>query len=295
MRPFLALFLLTGTCRADVVDLFLCHEKQSPVLLRLTLPASGEIRVRKLPAALPASGALTKALAVAFAEKDATKLLARHDTDEDGCISPLELVPDLLTTPGKPGRPHFAAVVKKGPWLDDLIAHYEPDDEKAFAASLEKCKPVEVTLKLDAAPQLRRTAGLTLDLAATHAPGKAKPGYSLFVAPQPRGWFEWLDADQDGQRGLAELRNAGKRLGNLTPRQADYSLTLLPGVVAEYGVRLRRPEGRKSRGPAWFAAMDRNGDGFVSRAEWLGTDEAFDELDRDGDGLISPEESRAGK
>jgi hypothetical protein len=295
MRAILALLLLAGTCRADVVDVYLCHEKQPPILLRLTLPSAGEVRVRRLPAALPASGALTKALARAFAEKDADKLLARHDTDEDSCLSPLELVPDLLTTAGKPGRPHFAAVVKKGNWLDDLLAHYEPDDDKAFAASLEKCKTIEVALKLDAAPQLRRSSGLTLDLAATNVPGKAKAGYTLFVAPQPRGWFEWLDADQDGQLSLAEIRNAGKRLGKLAPREADYSLTLLPGVVAEYGVRLRRPEGRATRGPAWFAAMDRNGDGFVSRAEWLGTAEAFDELDRDGDGLISPEEARAGK
>jgi Ca2+-binding EF-hand superfamily protein len=37
--------------------------------------------------------------------------------------------------------------------------------------------------------------------------------------------------------------------------------------------------------------MDRNGDGYVSREEFLGTKEAFDRLDRDGDGLISPEEA----
>ena len=99
------------------------------------------------------------------------------------------------------------------------------------------------------------------------------------------------------QLGLAELRNAAKRLGRFDlpdPKGTHYSLTLVP-AGAEYGVRLRRPEGRTTRGPAWFAAMDRNGDGFVSRAEWLGTAGAFDELDRDGDGLISPEEAEARK
>jgi hypothetical protein len=37
--------------------------------------------------------------------------------------------------------------------------------------------------------------------------------------------------------------------------------------------------------------MDRNGDGFVSRLEFLGTPELFAKLDRDGDGRISPEEA----
>jgi hypothetical protein len=37
--------------------------------------------------------------------------------------------------------------------------------------------------------------------------------------------------------------------------------------------------------------MDRNGDGFVSRREWLGPEELFHKLDADGDGLLSPQEA----
>jgi hypothetical protein len=57
------------------------------------------------------------------------------------------------------------------------------------------------------------------------------------------------------------------------------------------------PDSRPTaRGPAWFRAMDRNGDGFVSPAEFLGPQELFRRLDRNGDGLISPEEAElAGK
>jgi hypothetical protein len=40
--------------------------------------------------------------------------------------------------------------------------------------------------------------------------------------------------------------------------------------------------------------MDRNGDGFVSRAEFLGSAKEFARLDRNGDGLISPEEAEEG-
>ena len=39
--------------------------------------------------------------------------------------------------------------------------------------------------------------------------------------------------------------------------------------------------------------MDRNGDGDVSRREFLGTDAQFRAIDTDGDGLISVEEAEA--
>jgi hypothetical protein len=45
------------------------------------------------------------------------------------------------------------------------------------------------------------------------------------------------------------------------------------------------------RGPLWFRKMDRNGDGDVSRREFLGTAEQFRKIDADGDGLISLEEA----
>ena len=48
-----------------------------------------------------------------------------------------------------------------------------------------------------------------------------------------------------------------------------------------------------ARGPAWFRKMDRNGDGDVSRAEFLGSKEDFDRIDTDHDGLISLEEAEA--
>jgi Ca2+-binding EF-hand superfamily protein len=314
MKHLLAVAILgafTPWTRAADVDVVLRHEKEPPVVLRLrvpAMPAGAEVRVRTLPAAQPGSAALTRALFGAL-DRDgdgkltqaelraAEKLLSTHDTDEDGCLTPLELVPGLLTVPGTNRRPRFDVELR------DRKLGAEPE-------------PLLVELKQGGPGVIRAVGALTLDLAAAQAPpdeglprGRKetkRPVYTLWVVPQARGWFERLDANGDGQLSLAELRAAWERLadadarkrGYLTlpdPSAMHYTLTLQPGDVARHGVRLRRPEAPVSRGPAWFVAMDRNGDGYVSRDEFLGPEKEFLKLDRDGDGLISPEEAGARK
>ena len=43
-----------------------------------------------------------------------------------------------------------------------------------------------------------------------------------------------------------------------------------------------------------FLLNDLDGDGCISREEWLGSDAVFDALDRDHDGRLHPEDVRAG-
>jgi len=45
---------------------------------------------------------------------------------------------------------------------------------------------------------------------------------------------------------------------------------------------------------AFFRVFDLDGDGFITREEWTGTDAVFDALDVDRDGRITPEEMAAG-
>jgi len=109
------------------------------------------------------------------------------------------------------------------------------------------------------------------------------------------GLFELLDADGDGGLSPRELRTAAARLekaghmrdGVLDPATLPRTVRL---TVSRGHPRaaLPRPE---RLGPEWFRAMDRNGDGDVSRREFAGPAAAFDKLDADGDGLLAPVEA----
>jgi Ca2+-binding EF-hand superfamily protein len=127
--------------------------------------------------------------------------------------------------------------------------------------------------------------------------------FSAAVTDRSLGLFDLLDEDGDGRLSLRELHTAWDRLrrfdrsgaGKLArdefPRRLQ--VRVAPGKAVPQPAAKARParEPVKLRGPGWFRKMDRNGDGYVSRREWLGSEELFNKLDVDGDGLISPEEA----
>jgi Ca2+-binding EF-hand superfamily protein len=125
---------------------------------------------------------------------------------------------------------------------------------------------------------------------------------TISVTERSLGLFELLDEVPDNRLSLRELHTAWDRLKHLD-RDGDGKLSRdefprrlhvrfsrgKPGPAAAPRVdAVRAPA---PRGPEWFRKMDRNGDGYVSRREFLGSDELFSKLDTDGDGLISPEEA----
>jgi Ca2+-binding EF-hand superfamily protein len=132
---------------------------------------------------------------------------------------------------------------------------------------------------------------------------------SLTVTDSGRNLFNLLDVNGDGKLSIREMRAAWTRMEPLCKAgeglaQGDLPRTLQvtmgQGFTSGrsqfdfFGQGNRAPKRVAISGvPAWFTKMDRNADGDVSRKEWLGTEEAFNEIDTDGDGLISAAEARA--
>lgn len=131
----------------------------------------------------------------------------------------------------------------------------------------------------------------------------------VVVEDRGRDLFDLLDANQDGLLDLAELNQAVKiceATAALPLTRASiphqFRLNASRGTVgSSFGpVPLPTPAKPKAaapglslKGPKWFQAMDRNGDGFLSPQEFLGPPELFRKLDLNGDGRISLEEAEA--
>jgi Ca2+-binding EF-hand superfamily protein len=129
---------------------------------------------------------------------------------------------------------------------------------------------------------------------------------SLALTETKQGLFQLLDASGDGKLSVREMREAWIRLkdldregaGEIVRKQVPFQIRFTVGRGPVVNQRLPqdgiyRPTQvvMSQRGPVWFRKMDRNGDGDVSRSEFLGSDEDFRKIDTDGDGLISLEEA----
>ena len=135
----------------------------------------------------------------------------------------------------------------------------------------------------------------------------------LIVVQRGRNLFDALDQNADHQLDMRELTTAGKRLGDhpatgegLRRDQVRTNLVLQVkrGPVNDRFARLRMPrkqaERTTSKGSVadvvrWFSAMDRNHDGTVSAAEFLGSAARFAQLDANSDGVIDVNEIPAAK
>ncbi len=133
------------------------------------------------------------------------------------------------------------------------------------------------------------------------------------TSDQGRAIFGILDLDRDRRLGAREVMRTVNRVmswdgdgdGRVSADEIPYHFRVaiarsgLAGLTGEGSVNTgARSMGTTqaagpAAGPDWFAKMDRNHDGDVSRREFLGPRDQFDRLDRDKDGLIDADEARA--
>ncbi len=162
---------------------------------------------------------------------------------------------------------------------------------------------------------------LTLTLGATRlavsATGAAVPGQpmmaygggaqnqlELMVHDQEDALFEELDANGDGRLGTREMTACRERLatrdangdGALTADELPYSMIVAfmrGGVGGDgfYSPPRTAPVAASAEVPEWFRYADFNGDGDVSRREFLGAPARFQEIDGDGNGFVDASEA----
>jgi len=131
------------------------------------------------------------------------------------------------------------------------------------------------------------------------------------LADQGRVLFHVLDTNRDGRLSQRELQNAWNRLAPLDKNKTG--MIAMTDLTRQFQFTVQRGQGNNfiafqpgfgggfnppvvaanypKDTPAWFRKMDKNGDGDVSPAEFLGSREEFDRIDSDRDGLISAEEA----
>ena len=115
-----------------------------------------------------------------------------------------------------------------------------------------------------------------------------------------------LDPNNDGRFSIRELRQLNDRLktfdynndGELTADESHptFRICLGLGPVAHQSLALLRETAdpelvAAEAGPDWFQQMDKNNDYDLTRKEFPGTDEQFNQLDSDSDDLISAVEA----
>jgi Ca2+-binding EF-hand superfamily protein len=133
----------------------------------------------------------------------------------------------------------------------------------------------------------------------------AEIALNLNYATRTPNFFQMMDDNLDGKLSVRELRTAWDRLIVLEPgegkavtravMQPSATLRVVQASLVQFDPTqnaVARPGAKtQSAAPLWHRKMDRNTDGDVSKAEFLGDAAAFAKLDANQDGLVSTEEA----
>jgi Ca2+-binding EF-hand superfamily protein len=183
-----------------------------------------------------------------------------------------------------------------------LIERFEDDDTNDDEALSDDELATDQANRFWSAflPLLDRDADAKLSLAELHRwldlqEQIASCHLLISVLDAEQGLFELLDESRDGALSAHELRSAKEKLttcGAFDGKTLDFAkLPRVMLITVSQGYP-RSPLGSAEQtGPAWFLAMDRNQDGEVSRAEFVGPADVFRKLDADSSGTLSAAEA----
>lgn len=227
------------------------------------------------------------------------------DADGDDCLTPLEIVPDLLTAPGVAGKlvpVELFPLIRRGVDRNTISFNLPGRSTQKGAGRPNLDFWVTGVVARPEVPRSLLRPGREPQKAAYEK--VAAKVHTVTVRAGTRSWWELADGDGDGQIGPRELRgfwesvsldSSGEPIDRaaLTDPPRTYCLDIAPGVATRAPVRLTRAT-PPQLGPAWFRALDRNGDGDLARREFVGDLKRFALYDANGDGLISAREAEVG-
>ena len=127
------------------------------------------------------------------------------------------------------------------------------------------------------------------------------------IIEQGRTLFDILDSDRDGRLAHREVRSVADKLklwdadgdGMLSEAEIPLQFQMvtttgsLPNftIQQQLGTNTQGDSATRRNGPVWFRKMDRNGDGEISRREFLGDLDLFEKIDLNHDGAIESSEA----
>jgi hypothetical protein len=140
------------------------------------------------------------------------------------------------------------------------------------------------------------------------APGEKRAGYDpatptarADVLAMTNARFDRIDTNNDGMIDAAEMTAHREQM---KARMAERRVAREASATDEQKARWRERRGDHSGWVAkgagergnWFARMDANNDGMISREEFAAPAlKMFDRADADGDGIVTPEERAAAR
>jgi hypothetical protein len=210
----------------------------------------------------------------------------------------------------------LAAMQTMRPQLKLAVDFRRPDAKQQPSLTVVEHIP-EIAVLQPAVDRVILTLGTTRIVVSAHdrTSGQATSAAAsdgqirMMVHDQCDALGEVLDADADGNLGEREITSCAEQLSKYDANNdGQISNDELPCTMIAAIVRGERtgelslyrpffaPMPQSFAGaPSWFVHADYNGDGDISRREFLGTAEQFSLLDVNRDGYISADEAKHGK